>query len=116
MRVVAALLCLSLAAPALAQSVASGSRAVLRGLDKHSGQTTDLPVEVGAAVEYGRMRIDLLACRYPADNPEADAFAFLTISDLRNGERLFQGWMMASAPALNALDHGRFDVWVLSCR
>jgi len=116
MRLAAALLGLALAAPAAAQSVASGSRAVLRGLDKHSGVTTDLPVEVGAGVEYGRMRIELSACRYPADNPEADAFAFLTITDLRNGERLFQGWMMASAPALNALDHARHDVWVLSCR
>jgi hypothetical protein len=24
--------------------------------------------------------------------------------------------MVATAPALNALDHARFDVWVLSCR
>ncbi|MEC8294787.1 MAG: DUF2155 domain-containing protein, partial [Pseudomonadota bacterium] len=28
---------------------------------------------------------------------------------------MFRGWMMASAPALNALDHARYDVWPLRC-
>ena len=28
---------------------------------------------------------------------------------------LFSGWMLASSPALSALDHPRYDVWVLSC-
>jgi len=28
---------------------------------------------------------------------------------------VFKGWMIASSPALNALDHPRYDVWVLRC-
>ncbi|MGB1970407.1 MAG: DUF2155 domain-containing protein, partial [Paracoccaceae bacterium] len=27
----------------------------------------------------------------------------------------FMGWMVASSPALNPLDHRRYDVWVLRC-
>ena len=27
----------------------------------------------------------------------------------------FAGWMIADSPALNALDHPRYDVWVLRC-
>ncbi|MDA9980314.1 DUF2155 domain-containing protein, partial [Yoonia sp.] len=27
----------------------------------------------------------------------------------------FAGWMLASAPALNAMDHPRYDVWALRC-
>jgi hypothetical protein len=28
---------------------------------------------------------------------------------------VFQGWLIGSAPALHALDHPRYDVWVLRC-
>lgn len=104
------------AAPAGGQGMAEGSRAVLRGLDRVSGTTTDLTLPVGGRVTYARLEIALVACRYPADNPNAEAFAFLEITDTRRHERLFRGWMIASAPALNALDHPRYDVWVLSCR
>ncbi len=27
----------------------------------------------------------------------------------------FSGWMIASSPALNALDNPRYDVWLLRC-
>ena len=43
------------------------------------------------------------------------AFAYLVIRDDNREERLFEGWMFASAPALNALDHARYDIWVLGC-
>lgn len=112
----AAALGLVLAAPATGQGMATGTRAELRGLDRVSGATTDLAIGVGERITYARLEIELIGCRYPADNPNADAFAFLEITDSRRGERLFRGWMIASAPALNALDHARYDVWVLSCR
>lgn len=113
---VAVLVALGLAGGAAAQTMAAGSVAVLRGLDKLSGSTTDLEIPVGGAASFGRLRIALTACRYPFDDPAADAIAFLDIQDTRNGASLFRGWMIATAPALNALDDARFDVWVLSCR
>jgi hypothetical protein len=115
----AAALALAAAVPAAAQpqrGMANGSGAVLRGLDRVSGTTTDLMLAVGERVVYARLEIALTACRYPADNPNAEAYAFLEITDTTRGERLFRGWMVASAPALNALDHARYDVWVLNCR
>lgn len=104
------------AVPAGAQDLASGRTASLRGLDKVSGTTVDIALDVGAQVDYGRLRIGLVACRYPADDPNAEAYAFLDIQDAQRGERLFYGWMVATAPALNALDHPRYDIWVLACR
>nr|WP_244913093.1 DUF2155 domain-containing protein [Pararhodobacter aggregans] len=95
--------------------MASGTQAVLRALDKVSGEVEDLPLAVGETITYGRLTIELSACRYPQDNPASDAFTFLTIDDSRDRERVFQGWMVASSPALNALDHPRYDVWALSC-
>ena len=123
MRTVAAALSVLLAAtPAMAQDAAEGivtARAqgvLLRGLDKVSGRTTDIVLDVGEAARYGRLEIRLGECRYPAADPSSDAFAQLTISDLRQNARLFSGWMIASSPALSALDDARYDVWVISCQ
>jgi hypothetical protein len=99
-----------------AQTMTSGTVAELRGLDRVSGVTTELSLPVGGRGQYARLDISVLGCRYPVDNPNADAFAFLEIRDRHRDERLFLGWMIASAPALNALDHARYDVWVLGCR
>lgn len=95
--------------------VASGSTATLRALDKVSGAVEDMVLQIGETGRYGRMMVELRACRYPVDNPAADAFAYLVIQDSISDERLFEGWMFASAPALNALDHARYDIWVLGC-
>ncbi|MFN3954651.1 MAG: DUF2155 domain-containing protein [Pararhodobacter sp.] len=111
-----ALLCALAANPAAAQQMAESDGVYLRGLDKVSGGTTDLAMRVGDTLSYGRMSVTLSACRYPADNPAADAFAFVEITDELRGERLFYGWMIASSPALNALDHPRYDIWVLGCQ
>ena len=32
-----------------------------------------------------------------------------------DGERIFSGWMFASSPALNALEHPVYDIWVIDC-
>ncbi|MHA7873299.1 MAG: DUF2155 domain-containing protein, partial [Hyphococcus sp.] len=31
------------------------------------------------------------------------------------GVNIFRGWMFASSPALNALEHPVYDVWVIDC-
>lgn len=107
---------LALASPLAAQEVARGNGALLRGLDKVSGRTTDMELGVGEALRYGRLEVRLGECRYPADDPSSDAFAQLTITDRSRNVTLFSGWMIASSPALSALDDARYDVWVISCQ
>ncbi|QBX34094.1 DUF2155 domain-containing protein [Paracoccus liaowanqingii] len=115
--VICAALCLALlAGPAAAQDTVRAPGAMLRGLDKVSGRTVDLPLQVGEAQRYGRLEIRLGECRYPAGDPSSDAFAQLIITDLRQNATVFSGWMIASAPALSALDDARYDVWVMSCQ
>lgn len=89
-------------------------QAFLRGIDKLDGTVDDLSLTAGVPLRFGTMDITMSDCRYPADNPSGEAFAFLTITD--GGETVFAGWMIASSPALNALDHQRYDVWVLRCK
>lgn len=105
-----------IAAPAAAQEVARGNGALLRGLDKVSGQTTDMLMAVGDSATYGRLEVRLGECRYPAGDPSSDAFAQMTITDRSENTTVFSGWMIASSPALSALDDARYDVWVISCQ
>lgn len=93
----------------------TGHGAVLRGLDKVNGQTRDIELRNGASSEFFGLMVTLGECRYPADNPTGDAFAFLTIRDVDSGRIRFEGWMIASSPALNALDHNRYDISVIRC-
>lgn len=102
-------------APVFDGKIARGKGALLRGLDKISGQTIELPVNVGDAVRFGRLDVRLGECRFPAEDPESDAFAQMTITDTANGKALFTGWMIASSPAISALDDARYDVWIVAC-
>ena len=52
----------------------------------------------------------------PEETPESAAF--IDVWEVRPGEAaasMFRGWMFASSPALNALEHPVYDVWVLGC-
>ncbi len=102
----------------------SGSAVILRALDKVTATTEDYTVKVGDTLTYGSLSIDAVHCekRPPEDLPET--FAFLKIRDAKldgTGGRaeeatVFSGWMFASRPALSALDHGVYDIWVIGCK
>ena len=89
--------------------------ALLRGLDKVSGEVIDFGLKSGDTYLLWKLHIQLSECRYPINNPVGDAFAHLTISQDKSESDLFRGWMIASSPALNPLEHARYDVWVLRC-
>lgn len=113
-----AILLLSLVVPTALpaeENVTSGQGAVLRALDKVDGQTVDVEIFSGGGRSVLGLEIELADCRYPSRNPTGNAYAYLTIRESGSDEVQFQGWMIATAPALNALDHSRFDVWVLRC-
>ncbi|MEM8570412.1 MAG: DUF2155 domain-containing protein [Pseudomonadota bacterium] len=88
---------------------------LLRGLDTLNGTSQDLEVRVGETVRYGHLILAVDTCRVPRGDPAADAYVFLRIGDVREEEPRFSGWMFASSPALSALDHPRYDIWVESC-
>jgi len=102
-----------------------GSAIMVRALDKVTAQTQDYTVQIGETLKFGSLSIDALHCekRPPEELPET--FAFLQIRDAvldgngqetEEAETVFSGWMFASRPALSALDHGVYDVWVIGCK
>jgi hypothetical protein len=115
----ALLLMLALALPAQAQEAApeftESDGASLRFLDKLTSETGDVTLSRGQTAKFGRLVVQLDSCRYPTGNPASDAEAHLTILEETTQTPLFTGWMLASSPALSALDHPRYDVWVLTC-
>lgn len=93
--------------------------AVLGGLDKITARVATIEAPVGEPVHFGTLQIIVRACkkRRPEENPESAAF--LDIWDQKPGQPaqdLFRGWMFASSPALSAMEHPVYDVWVLDCR
>ncbi len=109
------LLALLTALPASAQA----RQAVLQGLDKVTARVSTISAQIDRPARFGTLEITLRAChkRPPEEPPESAAF--LEIRELRLGEKprpLFSGWMFASSPALNPLQHPVYDVWVLDCK
>lgn len=94
------------------------SVAVLRGLDKITARVVRMEVEVDRTAEFGTLAITLRACRGTTPEEPPENAAFLEIEDEPPGEspiRVFSGWMFSSSPAISALDHPVYDVWVVEC-
>ncbi|PZX19768.1 hypothetical protein LX81_00229 [Palleronia aestuarii] len=107
--------CAAAASAQIDTRVAEAPGAVLRGLDKMTGAVRDLSVEVGETTALGRLQVTLGECRYPENNPAGNAFAYLVIRETGVDQPTFAGWMIAASPALNALEHPRYDLWVMRC-
>lgn len=92
--------------------------AVLRALDKVTARVSTIEAPIGHPVTFGTLRIVARTCdkRPPEEPPESAAF--LQIEESRPNEvpmLVFRGWMFASSPAVSAMDHPVYDIWVLDC-
>ena len=93
--------------------------AVLRALDKITARVSTVDAPVGETISFGTLRILVRTCRKRPPEEPPETGVFLEIRDIKPGEapvRLFTGWMFASSPALSALEHAVYDVWVLDCK
>ena len=97
--------------------------AVLQGLDKTTARISKFDAPVGKSVRFGTLVITARACVKHPPEEEPESAAFLQIDEVRQGdrttvisERVFNGWMFASSPALSALENPIYDVGVLDCK
>ncbi|MSO72393.1 MAG: DUF2155 domain-containing protein [Rhodospirillaceae bacterium] len=90
---------------------------VLGGLDKVAARVNTVSGKVGSAVKFGTLEIIARTCvsRPPEETPENAAFLEIYQLGGKDKPRVFSGWMFASSPALSALDHPVYDIWVLRC-
>lgn len=91
----------------------------LRSLDKITARTMTFEAKVGSTVRFGEIYIKVQSCRKPPPVEKSEAAAFLQIWQANEAKEtskwIFSGWMFASSPALSAMDHPVYDVWVLDC-
>ncbi len=114
----AAAMFLAAAAPAAAQ------RAVVRGLDKATGHARDYTLPLNRTTRIGSLDVIARACEKapPEDTPEVriyvEVFDHPAAREGEESERreIFHGWMFASSPSLNAVDHPNYDIWAIDCR
>ena len=119
-RAALAALVISMAAigPAYAQ------RAVIRGLDKVTGQERDYTITVGRPARIGSLEVIARTCSKSAPEETPEVAVYLQVYDnppAREGDEaerreIFHGWMFASSPGLSALDHPNYDIWAIDCR
>ena len=92
--------------------------AELQGLDKVTARTQRFYAPVGETTRFGTLEVAVGDCLVNTPDAPPESVAYLTIVDHKPGqaaEKLFAGWMFASTPSLSALDHGVYDVRILSC-
>lgn len=91
----------------------------LQGLDKSVGRTVTFEAKVGSTIQYGPLFIKIQSCRKAPPIEKPESAAFVQIWEVPPGEEKsqwdFSGWMFASSPALSAMDHPVYDIWVLDC-
>ena len=100
-------------------SVSEAAEAVLQGMDKVTARVSTFSAPINQSVTFGTLEIIAKTCVKRPVEEAPDTAAFLQISDQRPREArraLFSGWMFASSPALNPLEHPVYDVWVVDCK
>lgn len=89
------------------------------GIDKITGRITTFDVYVNETVQFGALQVTPKIC-YSRDESEAQKIdAFIEVDEItldRKIRRIFSGWMFADSPALNAVEHPIYDVWLTGCK
>jgi hypothetical protein len=122
-RLVAWSCCMVLATAARAQGPVLDHRvAVLQGLDKVTARVSTIRAPLEEPTQFGTLEVVAHACRETPPTEPPESAAFLDIRELPPASEvggapvdLFSGWMFASSPAVSALEHPVYDIWVIDC-
>ena len=107
------------AAPVFAETIANPV-ATFDGLDKITGRITTFDVYMNETVQFGALQITPRVCytRPPTETQQRTS-VFIEVDQVSlqgSLKRIFDGWMFADSPALNAIDNAVYDIWLLDCK
>lgn len=91
----------------------------LQGLDKQTGRVFIIDAPLNKSIEFGTLKIVVKHCEKAPLDDRQESMAFVVISEEKPAgtlQNLFSGWMFATSPALSAMDHPTYDVWVKECK
>lgn len=92
--------------------------AQMQAMDKITGRVSIIEVPVGGAVSFGSFSIVVRSCKSRTEEEVPENFAFVDVTDKSFNQEeynIFKGWMLSSSPAVNAVEHPIYDVWLLKC-
>ncbi len=92
---------------------------ILRGLDKITGRPANVFAPIGVPVRFATLTITARYCYSTPPSEPPETTAFVEAVDHRPDQpqrKIFSGWMLASSPSLNGLQHPLYDLWVISCK
>ena len=92
--------------------------AKMQAMDKITGRVSVIEGPVNGEVKFGSFSIVVRACKKTPPEETPENYAFVDVADTgKDGKpyNIFKGWMMSSSPALNAVEHPIYDVWLLQC-
>lgn len=93
--------------------------ATFSGLDKISGRIIAFDVALNETVQFGALQVTPRACytRPPTETQNTTSFVEVDEITLKAEiRRIFTGWMYASSPGLNAVEHPIYDIWLTDCK
>ena len=107
------------ASAAASAAVIANPIAAFSGLDKITGRLTKFDVYMDETVQFGALQITPRACyTHPPTEPQRTS-VFVEVDQVslqQTVRRIFTGWMFADSPALNAVDHAVYDIWLVECK
>lgn len=118
LRILPVAVALLVAAPAQAETIANPV-AQFSGLDKITGRITNFDVYIDETVQFGALQITPRACYTRPQTETQRTAVFLEVDQVSlkgSVTRIFTGWMFADSPALNAIDHAVYDIWLIDCK
>lgn len=93
--------------------------AVVRALDKVTGRVDEVQIRKELPYKFGSVVITVHSCRVTTPEEAPESAAFLDVYELKTGQDktpIFSGWMFASSPALSAMEHPVYDLWLIGCK
>jgi hypothetical protein len=104
--------------PEIPAAPQGGTALLLRGLDKITGRPTNISAPIGKQVTFATLTITARFCYSTPASETPETAAFVQVEDHRPDQparKIFSGWMYASSPGLNGVEHPLYDVWAISC-
>ncbi len=88
-------------------------------LNKQTTRLYNQELNAGGSTTFGPLTIKLIECWHSSPETTPDSAALLQITEKRSDAKpktIFLGWMFASTPSLNPLEHPVYDITVKECR
>nr|WP_316862809.1 DUF2155 domain-containing protein [uncultured Cohaesibacter sp.] len=93
--------------------------AVFAGLDKITARMIQFDVYIDETVQFGSLQVTPRMCYTRPETERQEETAFVEVDEItleRKVRRIFTGWMFASSPGMNAVEHSVYDVWLVGCK